>query len=191
MTSSLVPLCHVLLCHHCTCVHFRRARESQVKRCLHICHHIGWHRFSTAHTLLTHDMTRRHDETKQPMHRGNRRLPTLPGYICGRCRHTAGELRAHLTQDLPIGHCENLRYKIFNDKKATAKQRQVRYKCVLLTFYTSTEEQKKARRTHVPAAKRSRRNSATHCAEPQTLKKAQHCQRQRTPQLGHLRLQNL
>ena len=26
----------MLLCHHCVCVHFRRALESQAKRCLHI-----------------------------------------------------------------------------------------------------------------------------------------------------------
>ena len=38
------------LCHHSTCVHFRRALESQVKRCLHVCHHIGLHRLPTAHT---------------------------------------------------------------------------------------------------------------------------------------------
>ena len=31
-----VHLCHVLQCHHCICVHFRRALESQAKRCLHI-----------------------------------------------------------------------------------------------------------------------------------------------------------
>ena len=45
-----VHLCHVLLCHHCICVHFRRALESQAKRCLHISHHIGLHRLSTAHS---------------------------------------------------------------------------------------------------------------------------------------------
>ena len=31
-----VHFCHLLLCHHCTCVHFRRALESQAKRCIHI-----------------------------------------------------------------------------------------------------------------------------------------------------------
>ena len=41
-----VHLCHVLLCHLCICVHFRRALESQAKRCFHICHHIGLHRFA-------------------------------------------------------------------------------------------------------------------------------------------------
>ena len=41
-------LCHVLLCHLCICVHFRRALESQAKR--HICHHIGLHRFCTLRT---------------------------------------------------------------------------------------------------------------------------------------------
>ena len=30
-------------------VHFRRALESLVKRCWHICHHIGLHRLPTAH----------------------------------------------------------------------------------------------------------------------------------------------
>ena len=35
-TASLCThLCHVLLCHHCICVHFRRALESQAKLCLH------------------------------------------------------------------------------------------------------------------------------------------------------------
>ena len=48
-----VHLCHVLLCHHCICVHFRRALESQAKRCLHINRHIGLHRLSTAHILHT------------------------------------------------------------------------------------------------------------------------------------------
>ena len=43
VTSSPVHLCHVLLCHHCTCVDFRRALESQAKRGLHTCHHIGLH----------------------------------------------------------------------------------------------------------------------------------------------------
>ena len=38
--------CHLLLCHLCICVHFRIALESQAKRCLHICHHIGLHRFA-------------------------------------------------------------------------------------------------------------------------------------------------
>ena len=41
-----VHQCHVLLCHHCICVHFRRALESQAKRCCHICHHIGFHRLA-------------------------------------------------------------------------------------------------------------------------------------------------
>ena len=45
-----VHLCHVLLCHHCTWVHFRRALESEAKRCFHICHHVGLHRF--AHCAL-------------------------------------------------------------------------------------------------------------------------------------------
>ena len=76
-------------------------------------------------------------------HKVNRRLPTLLSYICGRCRHTAGELRAHLPQDLPIGQCEKLRYKIFNDKKATAKQRLARYKCVLPTFYTQLRSRRR------------------------------------------------
>ena len=50
VTFSSVHLCHVLLCHLCTCVHFRRALESQAKRCFHICHHIGSHRLSTTHS---------------------------------------------------------------------------------------------------------------------------------------------
>ena len=33
----------------CICAHFRRALESQVKRCLPICYHIGLHRLPTAH----------------------------------------------------------------------------------------------------------------------------------------------
>ena len=41
VTFSTVHLCHVLLCHFCTCVHFRMALESQAKRCLLICYHIG------------------------------------------------------------------------------------------------------------------------------------------------------
>ena len=41
---------HELLCRFCTCVRFRRAPESQAKRCLHICHHVGLHRLPTAHT---------------------------------------------------------------------------------------------------------------------------------------------
>ena len=41
--TSSVHLCHVLLCHHCTCVHSCRALESQAKRCFHACHHIGLH----------------------------------------------------------------------------------------------------------------------------------------------------
>ena len=48
VTFSLVHLCHLLLCQHCACVHFRRARESQAKRCFHI-FHIGSHRVHTAH----------------------------------------------------------------------------------------------------------------------------------------------
>ena len=32
---------HLLLCHLCICVQFRRALESQAKRCFHISHHIG------------------------------------------------------------------------------------------------------------------------------------------------------
>ena len=50
VTSSPVHLCHMSLCHHCTCVHFRRALESQAKRCFDIRHHIGSHRF--AHCAL-------------------------------------------------------------------------------------------------------------------------------------------
>ena len=46
----LVHFYHVLLGHFCTCVHFRRDLESQVKRCVHICHHIGLQRLSPAHT---------------------------------------------------------------------------------------------------------------------------------------------
>ena len=42
--------CHVLLCHLCVSVHFRRALESQAKRRIHISHHIGLHRF--AHCAL-------------------------------------------------------------------------------------------------------------------------------------------
>ena len=49
VTSSPVHLCHVLPCHHCVCVHFRRALESEVKRCFHICHHIGLHRLPIGH----------------------------------------------------------------------------------------------------------------------------------------------
>ena len=45
-----VHVCHVLLCHHCICVHFRRALESQSKTVFHISHHIGLHRISTLHT---------------------------------------------------------------------------------------------------------------------------------------------
>ena len=41
VTFSTVHLCHVLLCHFCTCVHFRRALECQAKRCLLICYHNG------------------------------------------------------------------------------------------------------------------------------------------------------
>ena len=40
MTFSPVHLCHLLLCQHCTCVHFRRALESQAKRCFHISHRV-------------------------------------------------------------------------------------------------------------------------------------------------------
>ena len=50
VTSSHAHLCHVLLCHLCTCVHFRRAFESQAKNCFHISHYIGSHRF--AHCAL-------------------------------------------------------------------------------------------------------------------------------------------
>ena len=49
VTSSPVHLCHMLLCHHSICVHSRRDLESQVKRCFHICHHIGVHRLPIAH----------------------------------------------------------------------------------------------------------------------------------------------
>ena len=45
-----IHLCHVLLCHHCICVHFRRALESQAKRRFHTYHHIGLHLLSAAHT---------------------------------------------------------------------------------------------------------------------------------------------
>ena len=44
VTFSLVHMCHLLLCQHCTCVHFRRALGSQAKRCFDISHHIGLHR---------------------------------------------------------------------------------------------------------------------------------------------------
>ena len=50
VTSSPVHLCHMSLCHHCTCVHFRRAFESQAKRCFDIRHHIGLQRFPTVHS---------------------------------------------------------------------------------------------------------------------------------------------
>ena len=50
VTLSPVHSCHLLLYQHCTCVHFRRALESQAKRCFHICHHIGLHR--SAHCAL-------------------------------------------------------------------------------------------------------------------------------------------
>ena len=42
-------LFHVLLCHHCICVHFRWVLGSQVKRCLYTCRHTGLHRLPTAH----------------------------------------------------------------------------------------------------------------------------------------------
>ena len=51
VTLSLVHWRHLLPCQHCTCVHFRRALESQAKRCFHISHHIGLHR--SAHCALT------------------------------------------------------------------------------------------------------------------------------------------
>ena len=41
----------MLLCQHCTRVHFHRALESQAKRCFHISHHIVLHR--SAHCALT------------------------------------------------------------------------------------------------------------------------------------------
>ena len=60
-TFSPVHLCHVLLCRFCVCVHFRRALESQAKRCFHISHHIGLHRFAhTAHS--THNCEAAHGE---------------------------------------------------------------------------------------------------------------------------------
>ena len=37
-------LCHVLLCHLCICVHFRRALSLKQNGVFHICHHIGLHR---------------------------------------------------------------------------------------------------------------------------------------------------
>ena len=36
--------CRLLLCQHCTRVHFRRALESEAKLCFHISHYIGLHR---------------------------------------------------------------------------------------------------------------------------------------------------
>ena len=48
---DIFHLCHLLPCQHCTCVHFRRALESQAKRCFHISHNIGLHRL--AHCELT------------------------------------------------------------------------------------------------------------------------------------------
>ena len=55
VTSSLVHLFRLLLCHHCICVHCRRALESQAKWCLHFCHHIGLHRFNVAQTIHNED----------------------------------------------------------------------------------------------------------------------------------------
>ena len=49
--------CDVSLCHHCICVHFRRTRESQVKRCCaQISDHIGLHRLSTAQIPHSHPL---------------------------------------------------------------------------------------------------------------------------------------
>ena len=50
VTSLFVHSCHVLRCHQCTCLHFRRALEFQVKQCLHTCHYIGLHRLPIAYT---------------------------------------------------------------------------------------------------------------------------------------------
>ena len=53
VTSSHVHLGGMSLYHHCICVHFRRALGSRAKRCFHICHHVGVHRFTTAHSTHT------------------------------------------------------------------------------------------------------------------------------------------
>ena len=54
MTLSLVHVCHLLLCQHCTCVHFRRALESQAKRCFDTCDHIG---HTIAHSALNQQIS--------------------------------------------------------------------------------------------------------------------------------------
>ena len=57
VTSSPVHLCHPLLCQHCTCVHFRRALESQAKRCFHVSRHIESHRSAHCPTLVGEQVT--------------------------------------------------------------------------------------------------------------------------------------
>ena len=55
MTCSPVHLCHVLLCHICICVHFRRALGPQAKRCFHIVIASGCtdqHTAQSTHTYL-------------------------------------------------------------------------------------------------------------------------------------------
>ena len=50
VTSSLLHSCHLLPCHHCTWVHFRRAIESQAKT---LFTHLSSHRVVPISTLRT------------------------------------------------------------------------------------------------------------------------------------------
>ena len=50
VTLSTVHLCHLLLCRHCTCVHFRRALDSQAKWRFHIVITSGCTDQHTAHS---------------------------------------------------------------------------------------------------------------------------------------------
>ena len=72
VTFPPMHLCHLLLCQHCTCVHFRRALESQAQRCFHTSHHIG---FSST-TVFSH----------QSSHRDTLicTLPTQPRFVAER-----------------------------------------------------------------------------------------------------------
>ena len=53
MTFSLVHLCHLLLCRHCTCVHFRRALGSSKT----VFSHWSSHRVAPIRTLRTQPIT--------------------------------------------------------------------------------------------------------------------------------------